>query len=159
MTREQLHLSNERLALLTRDTWKARLGDLLHDCAASAPTEQADRIREARDLLRQGAAQVGRLPAAIPDLELLDAMLALGAHESAVLALIGSDSVFMLSRGANGNCLASAVLPDGSEEMVAEGSTLALALLCAYLSSLLADSEQDPYEAVHFHPIAGTWLN
>ncbi|MCX7863740.1 MAG: hypothetical protein N2423_01675 [Novosphingobium sp.] len=71
-----------------------------------------------------------------------EAMLALGAHVSAVLALIGNDAAFMLSRGANGKCLASAVTPDGAEEIVAEGSTLALALLAAHLSALLVDVER-----------------
>ena len=78
----------------------------------------------------------------MPNAKTLEALLALGAHESAALALMGDDSAFMLSRGTNGNCLASVMLPDSLEEMVAEGSTLALALLCAFLSSLLADGKK-----------------
>lgn len=86
-------------------------------------------------------------------------MLALGAYESAVFFLIGSDTAFMLSRGANGNCLASAVLPDGSEEVTAEGSTLALALLAAFLSSLLVDDEPAPGEPSAFQANAAMRFN
>ncbi len=141
------------------DMWKARLRDLLHDCVASAPAEQADRIREAQNLLGQGVTGARQSLAGLPDRQSLEAMLALGAHESAVIALIGSDAAFMFSRGANGNCLASAVLPDGSEEVVAEASTLALALLAAYLSSLLADGEQAAGDPASFHADAGMRLN
>lgn len=121
--------------------WKARLRDLLHDCAASTPDEQADRIREAHALLWLSPGQAERFAGPARDVRTLDALLALGAHESAVISLFGGDSAFMVSRGANGNCLASVVAPGGSEELVAEGSTLALALLCAHISSVLADGD------------------
>jgi hypothetical protein len=124
------------------DTWRAQLCNLLHDCAASAPAEQADRIREAHALLCLVTELTGQPPDAMVEWQVVEAMLSLDAHESAVLSLMGGESSFMLSRGTSGICLASAVLPDGSEEMVAEGSTLALALLTAYLSSLVEDSDQ-----------------
>lgn len=139
--------------------WKALLSDLLHDCAASAPVEQADRIREAQELIRETRSDAGRLAGSSSDRRVIEAMLALGAHESAVLAIIGSETAFMLSRGANGNCLASVALPDGSEEVVAEGSTMALALLAAYLSTLLADAELAPDEALLFHAPPGMRFN
>jgi len=159
MTREQLRLSQKRSASQTADIWKAQLRDLLHDCAAIAPAEQGDRIHEAWSLLRQGAAGLRPPLASALDRQALEAMLALGAHESAVLALVGDDTAFMLSRGANGNCLASAVLPDGSEEMVAEASTLALALLAAFLSSLHADSAIFADRPVMFPANTGVRLN
>lgn len=127
---------------MSGETWRAQLCDLLHDCAASAPAEQADRIREAHALLCLGAEMAGETPGALVDWQVVEAMLSLDAHESAVLTLMGGESSFLLSRGTSGICLGSAVLPDGSEEMVAEGSTLALALLTAFVSSLVADSEQ-----------------
>ncbi|MDG2005160.1 MAG: hypothetical protein P8J20_17695 [Novosphingobium sp.] len=137
----------------------ARLRDLLFDCVDSAPAEQADRIREAQALLQRSSTSAQHSLASQPDQKIIEAMLGLGAYESAVLALVGGDTAFMISRGANGNCLASAVLPDGSEELVAEGSTLALALLIAFLSSLLADGDEATGESADFPANAGLRLN
>jgi len=142
LTALELGLSVRTFGTDNGDTWKADLRDLLHDCVDSAPAEQADRIREAQSLLRQGAELMGLPSRGLPDIKVTEAMLSLEAHESAVLAIMGGESAFMLSRGPNGNCLASVVLPDGSEEMVAQASTVALALLAAYLSSLITDGEQ-----------------
>lgn len=112
--------------------------DFLHDCVASGPSEQSDRIREAVQVLGVGQAAGS-----------IDAKLASGAEESAVLELIGPETAFMLSRGGNGSCLAAVVLLDGSEEMISEGSTLALAMLAAHVSSLLADAEQSEPASRH----------
>ncbi len=72
----------------------------------------------------------------------IEAMLGCNASESAVLALIGPDDTFMLSRGMNGTCLATLVMADGSEEMICEAATLSLALLAAYVSKLLTTMER-----------------
>lgn len=121
------------------DVWTARLRDFLHDCAGSAPVEEHDRIREAVLLLHAPDGDAGSTfdPATI------EAMLACGASESAVLVILGSDVNCMVSRGSAGTCLATLVLPDGSEEVICEGATLALALLAAYVSMLLAGLERD----------------
>ncbi|MBO9722979.1 MAG: hypothetical protein J7530_01250 [Novosphingobium sp.] len=119
--------------------WTAQLRDFLDDCAGSAPCEEIDRIREAMHLFRPDAARSvrdGFDPAGI------DAMLACGATESAVLALIGEDEVFIWSRGLGGNCLATLVMPDGSEELMCEATTLSLALLSAYVTKLLIRLER-----------------
>lgn len=121
--------------------------DFLHDCAASGPAEQGDRIREAVRLLGMASAA-----------ESIEAKLASGAPESAVLELIGPETAFMLSRGGNGSCLAAVVLPDGSEEMISEGSTLALAMLAAHVSSLLADAELGERNS-DYSQTAGVTLN
>lgn len=68
-------------------------------------------------------------------------MIECGAYESAVLALIGGETAFMLSRGGNGACIASAVHPDGCQDLIAEGCTLALALLAAHVATILAGAE------------------
>lgn len=121
------------------DVWIARLRDFLHDCAGSAAAEEHDRIREAILLLHDADGQNGWSfdPATI------EAMLACGAGESAVLAVLGPDINCMVSRGNGGSCLATLVLPDGSEEVISEGATIALALLAAYTSMLLAGLERD----------------
>lgn len=117
----------------------ARLRDFLNDCAGSAACEEADRIREAVMLLRGVPAEEG----SIADAASVEAMLACGAVESAVLAILRPEVSFMLSRGGSGACLATVVVEDGSQEMISEGATIALALLAAYVSLLVVRSERD----------------
>lgn len=126
--------SHERSAI-----WAARLRDFLHECVSSATSEEEDRIREAALLLaRMGGKDFRRVdPLAI------EAMLASGAGESAVLELVGPQVPFIVSRGGNGRCLASLVMSDGVEEVLAEGASLALAMLAAYAAFLLQDMQQD----------------
>lgn len=124
------------------DVRAARLRDFLNDCVGSAACEEADRIREAVLLLDGGASPNGQPP----DPVVVEAMLACGAAESAVLAILHPDMSFMLSRGAGGSCLATVVVEDGSEEMISEGSTIALALLAAYASLLLSRTEREDAE-------------
>lgn len=139
--------------------FRARLDDLLHDCVASAAVEQTDRIGEAAHLLWD-AARAGRIPLCpAANCDTIIALARQGAPESAVLALIGGETSFMLSRGGNGACLATVVLPDGSEEAIAEGATLALALLAAHLSSLLADAENCSGVSPSLHAPVGARLN
>ena len=135
--RESDNLSPQPTDRLKRDMLKSRLRDLLHDCAASAPVEQADRIREAYDLLLRSASHSDGSSGSVPDKGALDATLTLGAYEGAVIALVGGGESFMLSQGAHGICIASVVLPGGSDEVVSEGSTMALALLCAHITSII----------------------
>lgn len=123
--------------------WQARLQDFVYDCVGSAPSEQADRIREASSLFRQATARE-RPDKPFPEEWALEAMLASGAYESAVLTLLDCDSAFMLSRGGNGSCLATMSSPGRGKELTAEASTLALALLAAQASVLLAVSQDTP---------------
>lgn len=112
----------------------ARLQDFLNDCMGSAACEEMDRIREAGLLLQEMP-----LPnRERPDLAAMEKMLGCGAVESAVLAVLGSDISFMLSRSAGGSCLATVVVEDEAEEMIAEGATIGLALLAAHISLLIA---------------------
>ena len=133
--------------------------DFLADCVGSAPFEQADRIREATLLLPHASAFSFGQPHTGGEAQAIEWMLESGAYESAVLALIGPETAFMLSRGGSGSCLATVVLPDGSEEMIAEGSTLALALLAGHVSALIADSEQEETSAPGISPVARMHLN
>jgi hypothetical protein len=137
------------------DVWTARLRDFLHDCAGSAPAEEYDRIREAILLLHDPDGENG--PTFDP--KAVAAMLACGASESAVLAILGPDVNCMLSRGSGGSCLATLVLPDGSEEVICEGATLALALLASYVSMLLAGVERDDEPNATFTMPAGVRLH
>ncbi|EHJ61656.1 hypothetical protein [Novosphingobium pentaromativorans] len=134
------------------EVWTARLRDFLNDCVGSDAEEEGDRIREA-GLLLQGT------PLALKhelDFPVVEAMLACGAAESAVLAILGPEVAFMLSRGGSGSCLATVVMDDESEEMISEGATVALALLAAHVSLLLArlDFDRQDLEAFEVPPAA-----
>jgi len=111
----------------------AQLRAFLHMCAGSAACEQGDRLRE-------GARLFG-LPRDAQALRRFEAMIECGAFESAAMALVADGPGFILSRGSTGACLASAALADGSDELVAEGASLALALLQAHTSVLLAECD------------------
>lgn len=123
------------------EVWAARMRDLMHDCVASAPHEECDRVREAACLLK-GGALAGPGNRAM-DSRAIEQMLACGAAESAVLALLRPGTAFMLSRGQGNCCLASVLVEDGASEVMAEGSTLALALLSAYVAGLVARIEDE----------------
>lgn len=119
------------------DVWRARLRDFLHDCVSSAAIEETDRLREAIWLLPRSDKPAGSRTAIA-----IEAMIASGACESAALAMLGPDRTFMLSRGKNGTCLASVVIPEKEEELIAEGATMALALLAGHVSVLLSLLEE-----------------
>ena len=134
------------------EVWTARFRDFLNDCVGSDAAEESDRIREAGLLLQE--TPLGLRHAF--DLDTIDEMLTCGAAESAVLAILGPDVAFMLSRGGSGSCLATVVMDDESEEMISEGATVALALLAAHVSLLLARMEFDrqDLESIEVPPAA-----
>jgi hypothetical protein len=111
----------------------ARLRDLLHDCVASAASDQDARLIEASWLL-----------AAVSDQARLRAMIACGAYESAAALVIGEGRPYLVSRGANGVCLASAPFADGCEDATAQAATPALAMLSAHAAALLAQESRAP---------------
>lgn len=133
--------------------WRSRLQRFQSDCQNSGPREQAKRIREANQIFH-GVTKLfgGTTPLLLNDQQ-LEGMLSAEAYESAALALIDKDASFMLSRGSSGLYLATVVAP-GGEEMTAEGSTLALAVLAAQSSVLLCTGEERPN-----NPVLGNLTN
>lgn len=118
--------------------WRERAASLLHDCAASAPADEADRLREAFLLLGEANfADAG--PSDQPCAQDFGRLLACQAHDSAAIALLGQDTSFLVSR-AGGTCLATVLRP-GRTEAWGEGATPALALLCANLACLAEGSD------------------
>lgn len=111
-----------------------RLRNFLHDCAGSAPLEEAERVREALILLPE-VMGTGRASS-----RMVEALLASGAGLCAVLTIIGPDTPFMISRGASQTCIATVLVND--DEMVSEGTTVALALLAAHVSACLVGLER-----------------
>ena len=116
--------------------WRMRLEELGQACRLSEASGQADGVREAFDLLR--LAPPGQHLQFIPELAeaRLEAMLAAGAHESAALSLLPQDAGYMLSRGPNGENLATVILPESEQEMAVGGATAALALIAALMAEL-----------------------
>lgn len=136
------------------ELWQERLRDLLDDCVGSTALEEADRIREAARIL--GAE--GGVACASVNFARLEQLLEADAPESAVLSLLGPRVPFMLSRG-NGSCLATVLVPEEGGEVMAEGATMALALLAAHVSALLAGSEQAHEAIADTGPLASVRLH
>lgn len=117
------------------EVWAARLRKFVDECMESAASEEADRIRQAIPLLQcgalLGACEFGSDPAS------LEAMLACDAPESTVFTLLPAQTAFMLSRGQGTSCLATIIVGEEGGEVIAEGATLSLSLLAAYMAGLL----------------------
>lgn len=121
------------------EVWIARLRDFVQLCLESAAGDEAGRLREAAVLFALGAeARAGVAPV---NLDAIEAMLACGAAESAVLAMLSPEAVFMLSRGQGNSCLATVIVGESGDEVICEGPTLALALLAAYSAAVLSGLE------------------
>lgn len=129
--------------------WRRELGELALACAGSFPAEEAQRLRDLRRLL--AAAPMPRLlrGLAVPSAERVEQLVAADAASTAALEMIGSESGYLLSRGASGQCLASVILPGADEETSASGDTLALALVGAIGLALV---EADVIEAQSGRP-------
>lgn len=113
-----------------------RLEELGTACRISEPAGQADGIREAFDLLMLTPVSYHlQLRPRLAEAK-LEAMIGAGAHESAALALLPRGAGYMLSRGPNGDHLASVILPESDEEKTASGATAALALVAALMAEL-----------------------
>ncbi len=111
------------------ETALARLNRFRAICEASQPGDEARRLQEALRLVSpRHARAAGR-------------MVASGAYESAVLALIGNRAALMFSRSGNGRCLASIAAPGTDGEVTAHGATPALALLAAWAAAAAVRSD------------------
>ena len=121
--------------------WHAELRSFVVVCDASRAEDQADRIREAWELCC-GLADSVASPIRLPSADRLEALLAVGAFENAVLALLGPQTGYLLSRGGGGLALASVILPDSDNDQTASGETPALALLSALALALLGGMEE-----------------
>lgn len=124
------------------ETWRLEMLSFFCRCTESKPSEQSKRIREACDLFRQVPEDLGVALLAPAEEERVEFLTLSGAAESAVLALVGPDAGFMLSRGTNGSHLATVVLPEQTQDYSATGSTVALALLAALTAAVLAEAGQ-----------------
>lgn len=139
---EQHHRPDDGLTLAP-EAWLERLTDLLHDCAASVPGEQAERLLAAYALFADGSPAEARVLAAVPEPRGFGHLLACAAWESAALALVNPQAAFMLSRAGSGAALATVTVPGRGTEATVEASTPALALLGAQLAGLIELTQGD----------------
>lgn len=145
----------DSLAKLTIAGWRTHLRALAAECDASAVDEQADRIREAWQLL----AAAPQPPAAVPASDVIEAMLEADAFESAAMSLLSPDMGFLLSRGGNGLAIASVVLPGAEDDHTASGASPALALLSALVLALLGGDQAAAQRDRQAGSAAGARLN
>lgn len=118
------------------DSWFDSLGELALACAGAYADDEAE-------LLRRFYAMIDHAPSTAfldgighGDAMLFETLVSLGAATSAALSLIGEDSGYMLSRGGNGQYLASVMLPGRYEEATAGADTAALAIVGALAIAL-----------------------
>ena len=117
--------------------WRQRMGEIALACAGSFAAEEGERLRELRELLVQAPSPGLVRGISVPSAERLDELIAVGAGQSAALAMLGAECGYLLSRGAGGQHLASVILPGADEETSSSGDTLALALIAALALALV----------------------
>lgn len=122
-------------AALDGARWARLLRDLAEECMDCRPEDQRALLCHAAQLLRRGPAGEDCAALSLPDFE---AMIGVGAFESAAVALLGPESGYLLSRGPNGIHLASVFLPGRDAEVTVEAPTAALAVVAALALSLAA---------------------
>jgi hypothetical protein len=116
--------------------WMHALDGLGMAISGSDERHEADLIRLFHDLVCHSPTPTLVLGLATPSTARLESLLDLEATDSAVLSFIGPDMGFCLSRGSEGDHLASVILPHRQEETTAAGATMALACLCALTQAL-----------------------
>lgn len=120
----------------TRKEWLAALRELSIHCAGSDAHDTRDRMRDLNKLLMMAPERdliEGARPLAPSRLETL---LEIGAPESAAMAMLAQGTGYLLSRGGDGESLATVVLPGPGREMSGGGPNPALALVGALSLSL-----------------------
>lgn len=125
-----------RADALGDEAWRRQLAELATACAGSFPEDEADRLRHAHALLATAPSPAVLAGLAVPGQGRLAALLEAGGGTSAALALLGDDSGYLLSRGSDGEHLASVVLPGAQHDVTACGDTPALALVGAIARAL-----------------------
>ncbi len=125
--------------------WCERLADLATACAGSFAEEEAERVRDLRELLAEAPEPSLIRGLIVPGSEQVESLIAAQASAAAVLAMFGPNAGYLLSRGATGLHAASAYLPGANAEVTAIGDSLALALVGAVAQALVdRRSEREP---------------
>lgn len=120
------------------DEWRQALADLCRQAAAADAEDQADFLRVARTLLAVSPDDQAHRFADLPSRAGFEILLAAQAWESAALALLPDTAGYLLSRSGDGVAIASLVLPECSEDVCAEASSPALAMVSALAGAIMA---------------------
>lgn len=118
--------------------WHERTRALAEGAAEAGWGEQGDCLREAYALITLAPRSLGAWLAELPPQLEFDTMLAAQCWESAAVSLLAAEAGYMVSRGGDGECLASVLLPGMGEEVSAGAQHMALALVSALASALVA---------------------
>lgn len=108
-------------------------------CEASGFSDQADRVREARELFRNFHEQLGSSFASSFADRIFESQLRAGSHLCAALMLIPDNAKLLLFRSRADIHHATIGLHGSPEDLTASADTFAMALLAAY-SCALADA-------------------
>ena len=123
-------------------SWLNALDDLATRCEASPAHDQQACWNAFAGLILSAPLDLGGYGIDARSIGSMATMVELGALESACLAALGPQVGYIASRGPGGTCLATVVLPGGSDEMTGTGSSLALALMGSTLVAI-ADACRD----------------
>lgn len=122
--------------ILPRSEWLGAMYELSLHCADDQPSDARERARDFNALL-----VLAPDPLLIDGLQpinasRLDELLTVDAAETAVMAMFDQGAGYMLSRGGDGQSLATVALPSPQRERSGAGATPALALIGALALSL-----------------------
>lgn len=119
-----------------RSGWLVALRTLAIACADGEPEDVAHCLRDINTLLCEApqiALTAGVLPLGSARME---ALLAADAHDTAIMAMLDHGAGYMVSRGGDGQSLATVALPNALHDESGTGATPALALIGALALSL-----------------------
>ena len=122
---------------LSIGSWTRQLCELKADIAVSQPSSAPAILTGVRALLAQAPEDTVCLGPLATSPKRFRALLDQDGFESAAVALLDAKVGYMISRGPNGACLASVVLPGMGKDISAGGESVALALVSAYLDAIL----------------------
>lgn len=117
-------------------SWFDALGELALACSGAFAEDEAELLRRFLGLIDHAPSAAFLDGMAQPDPVLFETLVSIGAATSAALSLIGEDAGYMLSRGGDGQYLASVILPRRLDEATAGADSAALAIVGALAMAL-----------------------
>jgi hypothetical protein len=127
---------------ITRAEWRLRMAQLCAACADADAEDEGSMLDRAAALMALEPALATGHADHLPPRARMQALLQLGAHDSAAMALVPEGASWLISQSGDGGSIASVLLPGMAEELTAQAPSPALALVAA-LSAALASLEGD----------------
>jgi hypothetical protein len=110
---------------------------LYRDIVGGNYGDEASVLRKAHAIVTYHRREMPAHAGQVANPDLFYRFLAAGAYSSAALTLLEPGLSYMVSRGATPGCLASVVKPGMEKDVTAQGETIAMALVAAYLAALI----------------------